>query len=68
MPQSTDLLPGTLDLLNLKTLAPEAMHGWAKFYCFTTAGGKQLAREVATWDRLSSAIASAPGGEAEAFS
>ncbi len=28
MPQSTDLLQGTLDLLILKTLAPEPMHGW----------------------------------------
>jgi PadR family transcriptional regulator, regulatory protein PadR len=27
-PQSTDLLQGTLDLLILKTLALEAMHGW----------------------------------------
>ena len=28
MPPSTDLLQGTLDLLILKTLALEAMHGW----------------------------------------
>lgn len=28
MPPSTDLLQGTLDLLILKTLAPDAMHGW----------------------------------------
>src|SRR5271168_3567033 len=28
MPQSTDLLQGTLDLLILKTLALEPMHGW----------------------------------------
>jgi PadR family transcriptional regulator PadR len=28
VPQSTDLLQGTLDLLILKTLAPEPMHGW----------------------------------------
>jgi transcriptional regulator len=27
-PQSTDLLQGTLDLLILRSLAPEAMHGW----------------------------------------
>jgi PadR family transcriptional regulator, regulatory protein PadR len=29
MPPSTDLLPGTLDLLILKTLALEPEHGWA---------------------------------------
>lgn len=29
MPPSTDLLQGTLDLLILKTLALEPMHGWA---------------------------------------
>jgi PadR family transcriptional regulator PadR len=29
MPQSTDLLQGTLDLLILQTLAPGPMHGWA---------------------------------------
>jgi PadR family transcriptional regulator, regulatory protein PadR len=28
MPPSTDLLQGTLDVLILKTLAAEAMHGW----------------------------------------
>src|SRR6201998_3921676 len=28
MPQSTDLLQGTLDLLILQTLAPGPMHGW----------------------------------------
>ena len=28
MPQSTDLLQGTLDLLVLRTLALEPMHGW----------------------------------------
>jgi len=29
MPPSTDLLQGTLDVLILKTLALESMHGWA---------------------------------------
>lgn len=29
MSKPTDLLQGTLDLLILKTLAPEPMHGWA---------------------------------------
>jgi PadR family transcriptional regulator, regulatory protein PadR len=28
----------------------------AKFYALTTAGRKQLARELANWDRLSTAI------------
>jgi PadR family transcriptional regulator PadR len=28
MPESTDLLQGTLDFLILKTLAVESMHGW----------------------------------------
>jgi transcriptional regulator len=29
MGKPSDLLQGTLDLLILKTLSPEAMHGWA---------------------------------------
>jgi PadR family transcriptional regulator, regulatory protein PadR len=29
MPPSTDLLQGTLDMLILKAIAPEAQHGWA---------------------------------------
>jgi PadR family transcriptional regulator, regulatory protein PadR len=103
MPPSTDLLQGTLDLLILKTLALESMHGWgiaqriqqisndvlqvgqgslypalhrleykgwiqsdwgnsennrrAKFYSLTGTGKKQLKAELATWDRLSNAIA-----------
>ncbi len=107
MPQSTDLLQGTLDLLILKTLALEPMHGWgvaqriqqiskdalqigqgslypalhrleykgwirsdwgnsennrrAKFYRLTAAGRKQLEAELATWDRLSTAVASVLG-------
>jgi hypothetical protein len=28
MPQSTDLLQGTLDLPTLQTLTPGPMHGW----------------------------------------
>lgn len=102
MPPSTDLLQGTLDVLILKTLALEPIHGWgiafriqqisqdvlqvgqgslypalhrleykgwiasywgtsennrkAKFYELTDAGKKQLGAELATWDRLSSAI------------
>ena len=29
MSDQTDVLQGTLDLLILRTIAPEAMHGWA---------------------------------------
>jgi transcriptional regulator len=114
MPQSTDLLQGTLDLLILQTLALEPMHGWgvaqriqqmskdvlkigqgslypalyrleykgwirsewrtsennrrAKFYRLTHKGKKQLETELASWDRLSSAIASVLGRVAEASS
>jgi transcriptional regulator len=103
MPPSTDLLQGTLDLLILKTLALEPMHGWgvaqriqqisqevlqigqgslypalhrleykgwiqsdwgssennrrAKFYSLTRTGKKQLEAELATWERLSTAVA-----------
>ena len=103
MPPSTDLLQGTLDVLILKILALEPLHGWgvaqriqqiskdvlqigqgslypalhrleykgwiqsewgssdnnrrAKFYSLTRAGKKQLDTELATWERLSSAIA-----------
>ena len=102
MPPPTDLLQGTLDLLILKTLALESMHGWgiaqriqqvsknvlqigqgslypalhrleykgwiqadwgasennrrARFYSLTRAGKKQLDAELATWDRLSTAV------------
>jgi PadR family transcriptional regulator PadR len=112
MPQSTDLLQGTLDLLILQTLALEPMHGWgvaqriqqvskevlqigqgslypalyrleykgwirsdwgnsennrrAKFYRLTAAGKRQLEAELATWDRLSVAIALVLGRSGEA--
>ena len=102
MPKPSDLLQGTLDLLILKTVAREALHGWAiskriqelsddvlavqqgslypalhrlehqgwitadwkptelgrtaKFYSLTREGRQQLARELETWDRLSSAV------------
>jgi PadR family transcriptional regulator len=103
MSPSAEILQGTLDLLILKTLALEAMHGWgiaqriqqisrdvlqvqqgslypalyrlerkkwiqaqwgasennrrAKFYSLTKAGRVQLEKEMADWDRLSSAVA-----------
>jgi transcriptional regulator len=102
MPKPSDLLQGTLDLLILKTLAREPLHGWgvsrriqelsddqlsvaqgslypalhrlehqgwitarwketelgrsAKFYELTRDGRLQLARELDTWKRLSSAV------------
>ena len=103
MAASTEVLQGTLDLLILKTVALEPMHGWgiaqriqqvsremlqiqqgslypalyrlerkgliraewgasdntrrAKFYSLTKKGRAQLERELADWERLSSAVA-----------
>ena len=103
MSKPTDLVQGTLDLLILKTITLEPMHGWAiaqrirqvskdvllvqqgslypalhrleqqawikadwgksentrraKFYSLTEAGKHQLELELASWERLSSAIA-----------
>ena len=102
MPKPSDLLQGTLDLLILKTLGREPLHGWAiakriqalsddvlsvqqgslypalhrlenqgwitaewkssehgrdaKVYELTKEGKKQLARELESWNRLSSAV------------
>ena len=102
MPKPSELLQGTLDLLILKSLARDALHGWgiskriqllsdevlsvqqgslypalhrleqqgwleaewketgmgprAKFYTLTEEGRQQLEKELATWDRLSSAV------------
>jgi transcriptional regulator len=102
MSKPSDLVQGTLDLLVLKILALEPLHGWAisqrlkqvsgdvlqvsdgslypalhkleqegwiasewkpsennrraKFYSLTRLGRRQLERETANWDRLSSAI------------
>lgn len=102
MSKPSDLVQGTLDLLLLKILALEPLHGWAvsqrlkqvsgdvlqvsdgslypalhkleqegwitaewktselgrraKFYSLTRLGRKQMAKESANWDRLSSAI------------
>jgi transcriptional regulator len=104
MSKPSGLVQGTLDLLLLKILALEPLHGWAisqrlkqvssdvlqvsdgslypalhkleqegwiiaewktsdlgrraKFYSLTRLGRRQLARESANWDRLSSAISS----------
>src|SRR5580658_3713219 len=103
MSPSTEILQGTLDLLILKTLALEPMHGWgvaqriqqvscealqvqqgslypalyrlerkkcirdewaasennrrAKYYSLTKTGHQQLEKEMADWERLSSAVA-----------
>jgi transcriptional regulator len=102
MSRPSGLVQGTLDLLLLKILALEPLHGWAisqrlkqvsgdvlqvsdgslypalhkleqegwitaewktsdlgrraKFYSLTRLGRRQLAKESANWDRLSSAI------------
>jgi len=102
MPKPSDLLQGTLDLLILKTITKEPLHGWgvakriqalsgdvlavgqgslypalhrleqqgwiraewkdsdlgrsAKFYELTKEGRKQLQKELASWNRLSSAV------------
>jgi PadR family transcriptional regulator PadR len=102
MSKPTDLVQGTLDLLILKTLALNPMHGWgvaerirqvskemlqvqqgslypalhrleqqgwiqaewgesenrrrAKYYRLTASGRRQMERELASWERLSSAI------------
>jgi transcriptional regulator len=102
MSRPTDLVQGTLDLLILRTIALESMHGWAiaqrirllsrdvlqvqqgslypalhklehqgfikaewdksdnnrraKYYSLTRAGRKLLARELESWERLSTAI------------
>jgi len=103
MSPSAELLQGTLDLLILKTLAFEPMHGWgiaqriqqiskdalqiqqgslypalyrlerkgwiraewgasennrrAKYYSLTPSGKEQLEKELADWERVSSAVA-----------
>jgi transcriptional regulator len=102
MSKPSDLVQGTLDLLLLKILALEQLHGWAigqrlkqvsgdvlqvsdgslypalhkleqegwitaewkptennrraKFYSLSRLGRKQLQKEAANWERLSSAI------------
>ncbi|HEY0553247.1 MAG TPA: PadR family transcriptional regulator [Thermoanaerobaculia bacterium] len=102
MGKPSDLVQGTLDLLILKTISLEPMHGWAiakriqqisddvlrvqqgslypalhrleqqawitaewgesetgrkaKLYSLTREGREQLDRELANWDRLSTAI------------
>ena len=102
MSKPTDLVQGTVDLLILKVVALEPIHGWAvaqriqqvssdvlklnqsslypalhrlekqgwvqsewgtsehgrraKYYSLTRAGQKRLAKELADWERLSSAI------------
>src|SRR3954468_4840400 len=104
MSKPSDLVQGTLDLLLLKILALEPLHGWAvaqrlkqvsgdvlqvsdgslypalhkleqegwitaewktselgrraKFYSLTRLGRRQLDKEAAAWERLSSAITS----------
>src|SRR5215831_13830118 len=59
---NTDVIQGTLDLLILKTLSLQPMHGFgiarrAKFYALTRAGRKQLDVETADWRRRANAVA-----------
>lgn len=80
MPQATELLQATPDMLVLRSLPIEIMHGRdgarriqvcnrkAKYYSLTAAGKMQLKAELATWDQLSPAIASPPGRATEALS
>ena len=102
MSDQTDVLQGTLDLLIMRTIALEPMHGWAiaqriqqvsgellrvqqgslypalhrlehqgwieaewgasennrraRFYSLTRSGRRQLAAEVAKWERLSAGV------------
>jgi transcriptional regulator len=109
MSKPPDLVQGTLDLLLLKILALQPLHGWAvsqrlkqvssdvlqmsdgslypalhkleqegwitaewktselgrraKFYSLTRLGRRQLAKEAANWNRLSTAISSVVGLE-----
>ena len=59
-----DLLPGTLDMLILRTLQTDTLHGWAvselgrraKYYRLNAAGRRQLAVEASEWERMSAAI------------
>jgi PadR family transcriptional regulator, regulatory protein PadR len=57
----TDLLQGTLDLLILKALTLQELHGMgvSKFYSLTKAGKKQLHTESERWERISLAMATA---------
>ncbi len=103
MSAPAEILQGTLDLLILKTLAVERMHGWgiakriqqvsrdilqiqqgslypalyrlerkkwiraewdasennrrARYYALTKAGRQQLEKEMADWERMSTAVA-----------
>jgi PadR family transcriptional regulator PadR len=109
MSKPSDLVQGTLDLLLLKILALQPLHGWAvsqrltqvssdvlqvsdgslypalhkleqegwitaewktselgrraKFYSLTRLGRRQLAKEAANWNRLSTAISGVVGLE-----
>jgi len=64
MTDSAELLQGTLELLILKALSLEPMHGWgisqrirrARYYLITPDGRRQLGVEVAAWRRASGAV------------
>jgi len=64
MKRSIDLLQGTLDLLILRALQNQPMHGWAvseriqqiSENVLQVNGRKQLEREAENWDRITAAI------------
>ena len=69
MADRKDVVQGTLDLLVLRILATQPMHGWgvmqriryltedvARFYAITKAGQKQLAREKQHWRSITTAV------------
>ena len=60
--QHTDALRGSLDLLVLKTLSLEPMHGWgigqrrARYYRLTAAGRRALGTELESWRRFNAGL------------
>ena len=56
MTRTPDLLPGTLDLLILRTLQKDALGRRAKHYHLTASGRRQLAVEAQAWERMAHAI------------
>jgi hypothetical protein len=60
MPRPTDHLQGTFDLLILRTLALELMHGWGisqRMQPSALKRKKHLKAEIQSWDRLAGAVA-----------
>ena len=64
-----DVVQGTLDLLVLRIIAAQPMHGWAsgywglsennrkvRYYTITKSGQKKLAREKQNWKSITTAV------------